>query len=173
MKPILLVPILLLAACGDALEENVEMESSPAPPVIDTSECLFGTTYSDLRAARTDLQITSSEELHLGAPLGALAEAQLVLAVQQSSHDDVATAAEAFAAVDEQEINRVLVVELASGHSFVAYEYGVGDNSYGAIFLAGSTDLVASIHDGDLYGCDLLATDVNQPSAVFQHNAEW
>jgi len=128
----------------------------PPAPVIDTSECLFGTIYNDLWEPRPDLQIASSEQLHATTPLTELAQAQVVVAVQQSSHDDVTTPAEAFAAVDEGEINRVFIVDAAGGGTFVAYEYGAGDNSYGAIFNAESTEPAASIHDGDLLRCNVL-----------------
>jgi hypothetical protein len=129
----------------------------PAEPPIDTSSCLFGTTYHELNLPRTDLQIVGREKLYASTPLTALGAAQVVLAVQQSSHDDVTTVAEAFAAVDEGEINRVYVWDASARRSFVAYEYGAGDNSYGGIFHRESTELAASIHDGDLYDCTVLA----------------
>jgi hypothetical protein len=129
----------------------------PTEPPIDTSACLFGTTYNELSQPRSDLQIVGREQLYASTPLTALGAAQVVLAVQQSSHDDVTTPTEAFAAVDEGEINRVHVWDARARRSFVAYEYGAGDNSYGGIFHRESTELAASIHDGDLYDCHVLA----------------
>lgn len=140
---------LTVGCAGDGCHE-------PAP-AIDTSACLFGTTYSDLSQPRTDLQIVGREKLDASTPLTALGAAQVVLAVQRSSHDDVTTPAEAFAAVDEGEINRVYVWDARARRSFAAYEYGAGDNSYGAIFHRESTVLAAAIHDGDLYECTVLA----------------
>lgn len=43
--------------------------------------------------------------------------------------------------------------ELASERWFVVYEYGAGDNSYGAFFEQQGTTVLASIHDGDLLIC--------------------
>jgi hypothetical protein len=140
---------LTVGCVGDGCHEPV--------PEVDTSSCLFGTTFNDLRAPRTDLQIVGQEKLYASTPLTSLGAAQVVLAVQQSSHTDVTTVAEAFAAVDEGEINRLYVWDAAARRSFVAYEYGAGDNSYGGIFHKESTELAASIHDGDLYQCTVLA----------------
>ena len=38
----------------------------------------------------------------------------------------------------------------------VTYDYGAGDNVYGAIYTAGTTTLAAEIHDGDFYACSLF-----------------
>lgn len=50
-------------------------------------------------------------------------------------------------------MRRIELREAAGTRRFTVYEYGVGDNSYGAFFSAGSTELVAAIHDGDLLDC--------------------
>jgi hypothetical protein len=76
---------------------------------------------------------------------------QIIAAVNEASYE-VSTLAEAFESVDQGEI-RYDVYRHTDGREFVAIEYGAGDNSYGAFFAAGSTTMVASIHDGDLYGC--------------------
>jgi hypothetical protein len=36
---------------------------------------------------------------------------------------------------------------------FIAFEYGAGDNSYGAFFERRGEAMVSAIHDGDLYEC--------------------
>ncbi len=121
-----------------------------APP----PSCLFGSTYGD---------ISTSPALHIdftqtitAATLATYSDEQkrrLVVAVQQSAHTDVMTPEEAVAAVDQGEVNLNYVSEPASRRQFAAYEYGAGDNSYGAIFDNASGALVTSIHDGDLEGC--------------------
>jgi hypothetical protein len=55
--------------------------------------------------------------------------------------------------VDEQEVRRVWFTHPASGREFVAYEYGAGDNSYGAFFARDALEVASQIHDGDLLEC--------------------
>ncbi len=47
-------------------------------------------------------------------------------------------------------------LELAQ-RTFVAFEYGAGDNSYGAIFTKTDGSMVTNIHDGDLEHCTTKA----------------
>lgn len=137
--------LVLLAACQEL----------PAP--VPGSGCLFGSQFSDIRQ---NPALTLESEIWLrsvDALGGELAQAQLVLAVQQSSHTDVSSAAEALARLDQQEVRRIELREAAGARRFTVYEYGVGDNSYGAFFAAGSTQLLAAIHDGDLLECRVSA----------------
>jgi hypothetical protein len=85
--------------------------------------------------------------------IGALEAQQLVIAVQQSSHTDVTTAREALAAVDQNEVRRMRLRHTPTGREYDVFEYGAGDNSYGAIFRADTTFKASSIHDGDLLEC--------------------
>lgn len=140
--------IALLAACHEL----------PPPEPEPGDACLFGAQFSDIRQ-NPALIIESEVWLRSVAALGGeLAETQLVIAVQQSSHTDVSSAAEALARLDQQEVRRIELRELAGARRFTVYEYGVGDNSYGAFFTAGSSELVASIHDGDLLNCRVAAS---------------
>ncbi len=118
--------------------------------------CLFGETFGDLRAG-TGAAVTSERNLQVTDPLSPLDQQRVVLAVQQSSHTDVTTPAEAFAAVDQGLIRRVDLYDEAGGRAFVAFEYGAGDNSYGAVFGHGVTTMVSKIHDGDLLACTARA----------------
>jgi hypothetical protein len=113
--------------------------------------CWFGEQFSDLR---THASLTVASETWIRAPtqVDATEAAQLIAAVQQSSHTDVTTVEEALAVVDQQEVRR-LALRDGDGRVYLAFEYGAGDNSYGAIFAAGSPDVLASIHDGDLLDC--------------------
>lgn len=114
--------------------------------------CLFGDTYREIQWS-TRIVVTSRARWTSAEGLSTLERAQVVLAVHQSSHADVTTAEEAFDRVDQNEINHVELFDAVGARAFVALEYGAGDNSYGAIFAAGTTEVVASIHDGDLLDC--------------------
>jgi hypothetical protein len=123
-------------------------------PVSAPNECLFGSTYGDIPGVGAIVVSTSSELTAADIPnLPPLERERIIAAVHQSSHTDVVTIEEAFAAVDQGEINRLSIYEPAAARTFAAYEYGAGDNSYGGIFEGLSAVLVASIHDGDLLGC--------------------
>jgi subtilisin-like proprotein convertase family protein len=119
--------------------------------VLDRS-CVLGTTYQALFTSAA-LVVTHARKLTSVSGLSATARAQVVSAVQASSHTDVTTAAEALARVDEQEINVTELWDASARRAFTAYEYGAGDNSYGRVFVQGTTTKVADIHDGDLTGC--------------------
>lgn len=118
-------------------------------------ECLFGSTFYELmHGEQRNVEIVSEEQITNVAQLGSPdAGAQLVLAVQQSAHSDVTTPDEALSRVDQQTVRRLSLLDLASSRTYTAYEYGAGDNSYGAIFVGESLELAASIHDGDFLNC--------------------
>lgn len=119
--------------------------------------CVFGTTFGELLES-TVTSVTGDRRLHAGDITGTGLDAQrIVLAVQQSSHTDVRTVEEAFAAVDQGEIRRVDLYDAQGARAFVAFEYGAGDNSYGAVFAYNSTAIVTNIHDGDLERCATYA----------------
>jgi hypothetical protein len=73
------------------------------------------------------------------------------------------TAADALAAVDEEEMNVTYYNEPAARRTFIAFEYGAGDNSYGAVFEKQSGNRAAAIHDGDLYECDVQRETCSLP----------
>jgi hypothetical protein len=115
--------------------------------------CLFGDTFYALRTEQP-LDVLDEHWLRsIDEIASALEGEQLVIAVQQSSHTDVSTPAEALAAVDQSEVRHMRLRDAASTREYDVFEYGAGDNSYGAIFRADSTFKAASIHDGDLLEC--------------------
>jgi hypothetical protein len=114
--------------------------------------CVLGGTWGEA-LHRQGILVGERRVLTSVDGLDATARAQVVLAVQASSHSDVTTAEEALSRVDGQEMNVVGLFDATNGRAFVAYEYGAGDNSYGRIFELGTTVDVARIHDGDLVGC--------------------
>lgn len=120
--------------------------------------CFFGTTFHEL-LSQPGLAVTGDHRLYVtDVPnLSALDRQRIVIAVQQSSHTDVRTVEEAFGRVDQGEVRRVDLYDEAGARAFVAFEYGAGDNSYGAVFGYGSTAVLSSIHDGDLENCATFA----------------
>lgn len=161
---ICVVLLTALDACGGGLEPAPFEVGAPTtsplthraaagchePP--DEEPCLFGEVFSDLRT-NPALTLTSEVWIRSADGLDELTGLQVLHAVQRSSHTDVTTPAEALARVDQQEVRRIDFCELATGRAFVVFEYGVGDNSYGAYFLQESADVIASIHDGDILDC--------------------
>jgi hypothetical protein len=120
-----------------------------------TEQCLFGDSFYDLRQLPYGATTTYAlGELTAGSPLSAAEEAQIIAAVQVSAlGENVTTIEEAFAAVDEGEIQRFGVYDSLAGRSFVAFEYGAGDSSYGAFFEGESPARVAEIGDGEIREC--------------------
>lgn len=116
--------------------------------------CVFGSRYGDVFAGSADaLVVVSRRVLTSADQLDALTQAQIVAAVQRTAYDDVMTAAQAFAAVDGGEVNQTVLWDASARRAFAAYEVGAGDNSFGAYFVHGTTDVTAEIIDGDVLNC--------------------
>ncbi len=113
--------------------------------------CAFGDTFAGLDVLR--FARGSEVELTSAAGLDATTQAQIVRALHASSHTDVTTAAEAFARVDGGVINQLELRDNFAVRRYLAYEYGAGDNSYGAIFDERDLEPAAEIHDGDIAAC--------------------
>jgi len=136
---------------------QIDCEGAGCAPVTQ-AECVFGASYQDaFTSAALSPQDTRVLSLAHPEQISMFDHDRIVRAVQQSSHTDVTTWQEAIERVDGGEINRTFFYEPAGRRMFVAYEYGAGDNSYGAFFDHLSGALVASIHDGDLGDCKVVA----------------
>jgi hypothetical protein len=121
---------------------------------VNAGGCVFGSTYGDIAGDPNLLQQNKIKITPANlATLPADDQHRLMLAVQQSSHTDVTTPLEALMRVDQDEVNVTWLVDLAARRRFLAFEYGAGDNSYGAIFDRDSAQMVTNIHDGDLENC--------------------
>jgi hypothetical protein len=116
--------------------------------------CMVGGTYRAFRDAET-LSVVSDRVLTSPAGLSSARAAQLLAAVRES-YADAASPADAFNHVDQGQINETIRRDAASGRTFLAYEFGAGDNSYGAFFEGSSATPVAVNHDGDVYECTVL-----------------
>ncbi len=122
------------------------------------ASCVFGQSYNDI-LENPALQIVNHRKVY-AADLPSLNDQErqwLVDAVKQSSHTDVTTPEEAIGRVDQGEMNIVYMAEPLAQRMFVAFEYGAGDNSYGAIFSRTDGSMVTNIHDGDLEHCTVQA----------------
>jgi len=118
--------------------------------------CLFGSTYHEAFTAPPLQKINSM--VITAANLDTLSDSykdMLVRAVHESIHTDVTTASEALGRVDQDEMNLTFFAEPNAHRTFLAFEYGAGDNSYGAFFEKRSGERASSIHDGDLYNCSV------------------
>jgi hypothetical protein len=130
-----------------ALIHDGDLEQCTVQP----ETCILGMTYHDLRQGSA-FTIQSEKVLSATSSLTQLEKDQVLAAVRES-YSEVKTLAEAFAAVDQDVVNQVAIQDKATGKRFTVYEYGAGDNSYGAIFVSGSVTRAAAIHDGDFYQC--------------------
>jgi hypothetical protein len=117
-----------------------------------SAPCLFGGSLGDLEG-NAGFTLGTTQRLYSPANLSALQTQQIVLAMQESAHTDVTTVYEAFDAADQNEIDLTTLTHVASGRTFQIVDYGAGDNTYGAIFTDGTTDIATAIHDSDFYRC--------------------
>ncbi len=113
--------------------------------------CAFGDTFAGIDRQR--FAFGTDERLTSAAGLDATTRAQIVRAMNASSHTDVTTAEQAFARADGGEIRRLELRDWFAVRVYLAYEYGAGDNSYGAIFDERDLEPAAEIHDGDIAAC--------------------
>ncbi|MBA3453713.1 MAG: hypothetical protein H0T42_11530 [Deltaproteobacteria bacterium] len=121
---------------------------------VDPDGCLFGDNYNDI-PGNPALEVINHNLITAAtlSNLSAVDQQRLLRAVHESSHTDVTTPQEALMRVDQGEVNVTWIAEPAAQRMFVAFEYGAGDNSYGAIFSRTDDTRATSIHDGDLYNC--------------------
>ncbi len=124
----------------------------PAVAYARGRECVFGGSWHDLKQGPVGVYITHARVVTSVAGLSATEQAQLVAAVNVSAAE-VTTPTEALDAVDESAVNIVDLWDATHHRAFTGYEYGAGDNSYGAIFEHGTTTIAARIQDSDFYAC--------------------
>jgi hypothetical protein len=117
--------------------------------------CVFGLTYREIFDRPGAVVIVAERVLTAASPLTELERAQIVKAVTATAHDDATTAEAAFAVVDDQRINQTELWDASNRVAVTGYEMGAGDNSFGMLFAAGTTDVVAHDNDGDLSSCTL------------------
>jgi subtilisin-like proprotein convertase family protein len=114
--------------------------------------CVFGERYRDLFDRSEAIVVLGQATLTASSQLTPLQEAQILSAVEATAHEPT-TIAEAFEAVDQNEVNYTEIWDASARRAYTVYEVGAGDNSFGKIFAHGTTDAAATINDGDIYGC--------------------
>jgi len=113
--------------------------------------CVLGSSYQ----AFSTLTSVSDATIRSSVGVSSTRRAHIVRAVQET-HPEVRTITAALAAVDGGVVNERVRRDALSGRTFTAYEYGAGDNSYGAIFESSAAEPVGLIHDGDMFACSVL-----------------
>ena len=116
--------------------------------------CAFGMWHRDLFQLPW-LHITAQREITSDAGLDALTRDQLVAAVRSAGFDEVDTVPEALEVVDQNFVNRYEVWDASGRRAVTVYEFGAGDTSLGQYFARGTTEVLATINDAILEGCEL------------------
>lgn len=126
--------------------------------------CVFGLTYGDMLdnprfhfVERSELVLADAQALSTDE------QARILLAIGESAADTNIDLVEGFDFVDDNRINKLRFWDGSNDLPFVAYEFGAGDNSFGAVFHSDTGALAARIVDGDIYdgspsanlGCDI------------------
>lgn len=116
--------------------------------------CLVGSSWNDLKTnpafTRTSSRVVTMASELSGVP------AQQALAAIKIAYDDSTDLADGLTKIDDGGLNVITLKHATSGASVDVFEYGAGDNSYGAVFRAGTLSTAAEIHDLDFYGCSLF-----------------
>lgn len=112
--------------------------------------CAFGQQYRHI-AVSANFKVLESDRYETVADVPA-EQADAVFASIAWTYEDATTLAEAFDAIDDGGVNYKRLEEVG-GAEYWSFEYGAGDNSYGAVIDATTGDIVVEIHDGDLYEC--------------------
>jgi hypothetical protein len=125
----------------------------------DEFDCTFGLQVPDL-FEQFHLQVISRRTLRLpdAQAADALTREQIVAAARRAAFDEVSDLVDAFSGFDGGTIERVEIFDLSSNRAFTMWEFGAGDNGFGAIFDAGSTAVVTNIRDSFLEDPDRPAS---------------
>lgn len=117
--------------------------------------CVFGESYRDILDSAEAMVVVGRRQLTAGSSLTDLQRSQILSAVEATAHD-VSTVEAAFEVVDDNVIFQSELWDASGRRGFTAYEMGAGDNSFGKIFVSGTTDVAATINDGIIEGCTTL-----------------
>lgn len=114
--------------------------------------CAVGQNFGDLMSGSTAWTKSSTKTVTSASQLTGVA-AQDALAAIQVAYTDADTLAKGLTEIDAGGLR--VITWKQGAQTVVSYDYGAGDNTYGALFADGSTTLGAAINDGDFYGCSL------------------
>ena len=116
--------------------------------------CAFGMWHRDLFRLPW-LHITLQREIASDEGLDALTRQQLIAAVRSAGFEDVDTVPEALEVVDQNFVNRYEVWDASERRAVTVFEFGAGDTSLGQYFARGTTEVLATINDAILEGCEV------------------
>ncbi len=142
-------------ADDDAGEFMIKLSCSGAG-CADEPQCLFEAGFYDLAESKAGAITSSGYDKITSQSTLFPNEGERIVAAVNVSNPNVSTLAQAWDSVDLGEINRAFFNDRLAARGFSAYEYGAGDNSFGAIFDE-RNQVVASIWDGDLGDCTVFA----------------
>lgn len=132
-----------------------------------TGECVFGTSYGDLFRGRAPATTLTFVDLKTEVSEFSQVESeQLVDSLRHGGFDDVETTADALATVDAGQVNVLHVWDVSNQRAYEVVEYGLGDTSVGAVYVAGTTDRAAVIADLDFYDCIAFRGDARRDCAT-------
>ena len=126
-------------------------DSDVASCTVTAQTCRLHQNFGDRRADPAWAQVSATTVKSASQLSGA--QAANALQAIRVAYSDATSLADGLTKIDQGELS-VTVLDNA-GTRVEVYDYGAGDNTYGAIFLAGTTTLAAEIHDGDFYACSL------------------
>ncbi|MGH1349033.1 MAG: hypothetical protein ACRBN8_46300 [Nannocystales bacterium] len=144
-----------LAFCGLDFETVASEFIAPcAVTEQDRYGCSLGLTYAST-PMQAHITTVDRVEYTLASAQGAGPTQQAQIAAAASGvYGETLTLSEAFDRVDAGRINVVEFYDLSNNAAYTAIEFGAGDTSVGAFFLAGTTQNIADIGDGDILNCD-------------------
>ncbi|MFT3692056.1 MAG: hypothetical protein QM831_02865 [Kofleriaceae bacterium] len=136
----------------DATEVAALRDSDIDDCTVDHATCDLHQNYGDFKADAAWVK-QSTKTVTAASQLSGT-QATNALAAIKVAYSDATTLAQGLTEIDA---GGLVVATYKNGSEAVeTYDYGAGDNTYGAIYVAGTTTLAAEIHDGDFYGCTLL-----------------
>ncbi len=113
--------------------------------------CALGADWSATRASADFTRISANVVTAAGQLSGA--DATAALAAIRVAYADATSLADGLTRIDGRTLNVIDLRHTPTATTVRAFEYGAGDNSYGAIFKAGTTARLASIVDLTYYDC--------------------
>lgn len=142
---------------------------APCADARDDAACTFGLTYAFTQAQAHMTVVHRFEHTLASAQALSQTERDQISAGASAVTGEALDLSGAFDQADAGRINVVELFDLSANVGFTAVEFGSGDTSVGAIFRAGTTERVADIGDGDIFGC---SADIGQGGNVCSENAD-
>lgn len=114
-------------------------------------DCAFGQHYRDI-AVSANFKVLDAARYETVADVPAEQADAVLSSIAWTYGEQATTLAEALDVIDDGGVNYRRLEEVG-GAEYWSFEYGAGDNSYGAVIDPATGDIVVENHDGDLYEC--------------------